>query len=272
MIHPKPGRPNKYHQNGRKPTPPTGGWHSEAVDTPHAREAIALIESGAISRTDKPWIVWNRYAQLQVVSPNIFARFLKKCFTRANFEPDSPESQDSLDEPASPSSEMSRFSERTPPRHSRTSDPPLTICDSLSTPQPVDAPTNNDGPRNPRNLRSIDEMNRKNQSVAMETEIIEMEDRGYLIIQGRPMGTSAGDYSWRRDKLNTRRGEVAWPRNPLLRNEKTLHSALTRGRQGALVVGESVMVHDEDPFLNAMMRHIKKRNGATAEEVSVNLL
>ncbi|EJK45509.1 hypothetical protein THAOC_35873, partial [Thalassiosira oceanica] len=273
MIHQRPGRPSKYLQNGRRPIPPTGGWHSEAVDTPHAREAIALIKEGSIRQTDEPCIVWNRYAQLQVVSPQIFARFLKKCFARANSEapdnPDIPESSDSLDESASQSSEMSRHSERTTPNRSRTrsSDPPLpSICDSrdsLTFPRCVDAPPNNDGPRL---LRSSDEMTMKDQNVAQETEVIEFGDRGYLMLLSMQKGTKTSNYTYRRLQDDTRRGVVAWPRNPLLRNENTLQRELTSGRVGALVNGESVMVHKADPNFKAIQNHVQRRNGETADE------
>lgn len=90
-------------------------------------------------------------------------------------------------------------------------------------------------------------MTMKDQNVAQETEVIEFGDRGYLMLLSMQKGTKTSNYTYRRLQDDTRRGVVAWPRNPLLRNENTLQRELTSGRVGALVNGESVMVHKADP-------------------------
>ena len=136
------GCPKLYHQNGATPTQPPGGWHSESVDTPHGTEAIALIRSGAISQTDHSHQIWTRYAQLQVVSPTTFPRFIRKCLKRAGtFEApaDIPDSPDPLDDLSSSLSVFDmRSSFRSPTRSGQSTRPTNSLRSISSDPEGVD--------------------------------------------------------------------------------------------------------------------------------------
>mmetsp|Transcript_22068 Transcript_22068/g.50471 ORF Transcript_22068/g.50471 Transcript_22068/m.50471 type:complete len:636 (-) Transcript_22068:178-2085(-) len=270
----KRGRPALYQQNGATPTPPADGWQSESTNTPHGREAIALIKSGAICSTDKPHLIWNRYAALQVIEPKIFGRFLRNCFRRADAPDISDAQADFSDAPTDISDSPVTFVEpsdmsRSSSRRLRSSDPEedggtnYSLCNSLDYPKTVDAPPNNED--GSRVLRSISEISGKDQSVAMDSDFIPIGERGYLTMLGMQSGTNESDYSFSRRKDNTAMGDITWRRNKLLRDEVSFKNALISGTN-PMINGDTVKVHPDDPTVGAVTSHLIRRNGGTVSE------
>lgn len=300
MAERKRGRPLLYKQNGAKPTPPPGGWKSCSSNTPHGKVAIDLIKSGKIDRStalNEPHIIWNRYAELQVVDYRTFKRFLSRVL-------------DTVDASYENDPHYTGPNTHTMPRLNRDPDDEesgsatgsrmvcigglellfLSLLDSLTTLDnfsqlslyrgsngsfdvtDVDAP---DAPSSskshlPTPLRSHAELRKKHQRVGLETEVIPVEESAFIILATMQKGAEESTYSVSVHEEEPCLLDIVYPRNPLLRNETEFEEALTSGRQ-PMINGEVAMVSPTDRHLHAVKTYLVMRNGGTALEVSINL-